>query len=117
MDKVISISISERDHRALEAASNREGVDILEQAAKMLSRELNIAELLPKKQVEALDEFAQRRATTAPPLSQANAITAFERKGSMVNALELRSFVESEEFQHAFRQLVLADQAKAKVAS
>jgi F0F1-type ATP synthase alpha subunit len=111
MDKVISISISEHDHRALEAASKRDGVDILEQAAKMLARGLGITELLPQKQVQALDDMVQRPSTV---ISQADAIAAFERKGSIANALELRDFVESEEFQNAFRQRVLADQAKAK---
>lgn len=100
MSKVISFTVSENEMRDLEAASRREGVDLLKEAAKLFSLGLETDKTLHDKTVARLDTEQE--------------VMAFETNGAASNASEFQALVASKDFKSTFKKIVQADKDRAK---
>lgn len=115
MSKTISFVITEMDHSLLEEASAREGVNLVEEAAKVFARGLRATHLLRAEQVVVLDEML--REETAERSRAAENILKFETNGAAANAQAFQTMVESDDFKNEFRKLVQANKDRAKKAT
>lgn len=120
MSKVISFTVSENEMQALEAASRREGVDLLKEAAKLFSLGIEADKILHDQTVESLaqqtvESLAQllhkTRINETDPKQE---VMAFEANGAANNASEFQDLVASKDFKSTFKTIVKADKDRAK---
>lgn len=112
MPNVISFTISDHEMHALEAASRRDGIDLLKEASKLFLLGVRAHQLLQTK--PELNEANALEALVTSDISRESLIAAFEANGAAQNASNFAKCVAAADFKASFKSQVKASQDRAQ---
>lgn len=112
MPNVISFTISDHEMSALEAASRRDGIDLLKEASNLFLLGVRAYQLLQAK--SGLNDANALEAVLTNEVSRESLLEAFEANGAAQNAALFANCVGSSDFKARFRSHVKANQDRAQ---